>query len=223
MAVSITTIPKRYQPGLAKIICLSPRQVATIAKALESAPLGTDLTELASLIVRRVPRLARRDVDSILTALFSLSHLVTDEEAPLSESLSGLTAAMQATGNEELALSKQKAIEFEKRLGRLLTIRVVVVASKARRLAVDYANIFYDATILTDMRPVFDKPEEAPVGCAISHTLKIDYYEGGEHREFYAVMDAQDLERMRSVLQRADAKAASLRSLIQRTNLVDLS
>lgn len=223
MAVLITTIPAPYRAGFAKIKRLSPADVETIAKTLENIPLDGGLKGVASRVVQQVPTLKRQDVEAILRTLFSLSVLVTDEETPLSENLSSLSSAMQATGDPDLALSEKERVEFEKRLERLLTIKTMALASKVRRLRLEYPNTFHDAVILTDMRPVFDKPEERPVGCAISHTLRITYHEGGDHKEFYVVMEADDIETMKKVFQRAEAKASSLRSLLGLANLIDLS
>lgn len=191
--------------------------------ALESAPVAGGLKGLTSAVVQRVPTLKRQEIENILRTLFSLSVLVTDEETPLSENLSSLSSAMQASGNPNLALSEDEKVEFETRLERLLKINTVKIASKVQRLGLEYPNTFHDAMILTDMRPVFDKPEERPVGCTISHTLRIAYHEGGEHKEFYVMLDANDLQSMKKVFERAEAKASSVRSILKVANLPDLS
>jgi hypothetical protein len=223
VAVSITNIPAPYRAGLAKIKRLLPVQVESIAKTLENAPLSGGLKGLASAVAQNVPGMKRQDVEIILRSVFSLSVLVTDEETPLSQNLESVTSAMQATGDRDLALSEKERAEFEKRLERLLTIRTVVLASKVQRLGLEYPNVFYDAMIVTDMRPVFDKPEDRPVGCAISHTLRIAYHEGGEHKEFYVVLNADDLELMKKIFQRAESKALSLKSVLKVARLAELS
>jgi hypothetical protein len=223
VAVSITTIPAPYRAGFAKIKRLSPTELESLATALEDVPATGRLKGLTTAVAQLVPSLRRQDVDSILRTLFSLSVLLTDEETPLSENLSSLTGAMQASDNRELALSDEERVEFEKRLERLLTIKGVALASKVRRLELEYPNTFHDAIILTDIRPVFDKPEKRPVGCSISHTLRITYHQDGDHKEFYVVMDSEDLEAIKKVLQRAEAKESSVKSFLKSVNLDDLS
>jgi len=223
MAISITTIPAPYRTGFAKIKSLSPTDLDSIVTALEKAPTAGGLKGLTSAVVQQVPTLKRQEIESILRTLFSLSLLITDEDTPLSENLSSLSSAMQASGNPNLTLSDQEKVEFEKRLERLLRINAVTIASKVQRLGLEYPNTFHDAMILTDMRPVFDKPEERPVGCTISHTLRIAYHEGGEHKEFYVMLDADDLQTMKKVLQRAETKASSVKSVLKSANLPDLS
>jgi len=223
VTVSITTIPAPYRTGFARIKSLSPSEFESIVTALENASVSGGLKGLTSVVVQQVATIRRQEIENILRTLFSLSVLVSDEDTPLSENLGSLSSAMQASGNPSLALSAQEKAEFERRLERLLRIKAVMIATKVQRLGLEYPNTFHDAMILTDMRPIFDKPEERPVGCTISHTLRIAYHEGGEHKEFYVMLDADDLQNIKKVLQRAEAKASSVRSVLKLANLPDLS
>jgi hypothetical protein len=130
---------------------------------------------------------------------------------------------MQSGGNSELSLTDAEKSDFEARLTKLLRVRSVRMSAKVQSLRFEYPNTFHDAMILTDMRPIFDKPEDPPVGFALSYTLKIAYHEGGEHRDFYVMLDAADLEIMKKALQRAEIKAASLKSILKSATIPDLS
>lgn len=223
LPVSITSIPAPYKAGFAKIKGLSSADFDSLVKALEKATPTGGLKGLTSAVVQHVLTLKREDIEDILRTLFSLSVLLTDEETPLPENISRLSSAMQATGTPELSLTEQQKVEFENKLERLLGIRTVALTSKVRRLELEYPKTFHEAVILTDMRPVFEKPEERPVGCAISHTLRITYHEDGEHKEFHVVFDSEDLEKLKKTLQRAEVKASSLKSLLKAANLPDLT
>ena len=144
-----------------------------------------------------------------------MRFLFLDEETLYLSILSDLTSAMQASGRSELALSETERIDFEKRLNKLLSVKSLLISSKVERLRLDYAATLHDAKILSDIRPIFDKPDERPVGCAISHTLEIEYHESGEHKEFYVVLDDEDLQKMKRIVQRAEAKAVSLKALLK--------
>ena len=221
--MAISTVPAGYRLGFSKIKRLRPADFEAVATALENSPMVGGLKELASAVLQQVPSLKRNDIELILRSLFSLSVFLADEETPLSENLSSLSSAMQATGNTDLALSEDEKVEFERRLDRLLRINAVSVAAKVQRLRLDYSNIFEDAKILTDVRPIFDKPENRPIGCAIAHVLRITYHEGGGHKEFYVALDADDIQSVKKVLERAEAKASSLKSVLQAAALPDLS
>lgn len=219
----ITTIPAQYRAGFAKIKALSPSEFENLATAIESAAPASGLKQTISTVLDRAPDLKRGEVESILRTLYSLCFLLSDEETPLSEHLSQVMNAMQATGKEELALTEQQKTEFQNRVSRLLSLNTVVISSKVERLRLDYHHTFHDATILSDIRPIFNQPEERPIGCAIAHTLEIEYHEEGEHKEFYVVLDDNDIKKMKRIIQRAELKALSLKSLLKSCGLPDLS
>jgi hypothetical protein len=223
VAITITTIPPQYRTGFAIIKKLPPDTFELIASALERAPLAGGLKKLTASVVQHVAVLKQQEIKDILRAVFSLSVLTTDEESPLPENLANLSRAMQSSGEPDLKLSDQESAAFEKRLERLLTIKTVVVSSKAQRLRLEYPATFHDAMILTDMRPVFNAPADRPVGCEISHTLEITYHEHGEHKEFFVALDDDDLETIKKAIQRAEAKSSSVKSLLKVANLPELS
>ena len=223
MTVVITTIPAPYRAGFASVKELSADAFETLVSALEKGPLAGGLKELTATVVQQVPTLKQDKIKEILRAVFSLGVFTSDEDTPLSENLANLSKAMQKIREPNLTLSEQESAVFEKRLERLLTIKTVVIATKVQSLRLDYPVSFHDAKILTDMRPVFDKAEERPVGCAISHTLKITYHEDGEHKQFFVVLDGNDLEALKKVIQRAETKGSSVKSLLKVANLPDLS
>lgn len=223
MTISITTIPAPYRAGFASLKRLSPETFELLVTSLEQAPIAGGLKVLAASVVKRVSVLNEGEIRDILRSVFSLSVFTTDEDTPLTENIANLSSAMQASGRPELALSDAEKTEFEKRLGRLLTLRTVAISSKAQRLKLEYPVTFYDAAILTDMRPIFDKPDERPLGCAVSHTLQITYHEQGDHKEFFVALDDEDLEVIKKAIQRAEAKRTGVKSLLKAANLTDLS
>ena len=221
--MAITTIPEQYRTGFAKIRKLSSTDVEAIVAALEKSPPAGGMKEMISTVCERAPGLKKEDVGDIVRTLYSLYFFRADKESPLTEALSELVTAMRATGKESLMLSEDEEKEFQDKMGKLLSLEAIAVASKLEQLRSDYAKTFYTAKILTDIRPIFAKPEQRPVGAAITHTLKIEYHEEGEHKEFYVALDADDLQKMKAVVQRAEAKASSLNALLKASNLADLS
>lgn len=221
--MAITTIPANFRRGFARIKKLSAGDFDAILMALETSGLNGGLKELTSAVAQKVPTHLRQDVETILRSVFSLSVFLADQETPLSENLANLSSAMQSSGDPELLLTDAEKPEFEARLTKLLGVRSVRMSAKVQSLRLEYLNTFHDAMILTDMRPVFDKPEERPVGFALSYTLKVTYHEAGEHKEFYVMLDAADLEIMKKALERAEIKAASLKSVLKSASMPDLS
>jgi hypothetical protein len=223
--VAITRIPKVYRAGFAKIRKLLPSEVDAITASLEkaSATGAARVKDLISVVASDVKTLKREDVEDVVKALYSLYVFRADAELPLPTFISDLTGAMLASGEESLAVPEQGKAEFENKMTKLLSLDKVAVASKIEHLKFEYPNTFHDARILSDIRPIFAKPDERPVGAAITHTLKIVYHVDDGHKEFYVTLDAEDLQKMKKILERAEAKVSSLRSLLKTADLPELS
>ena len=74
---------------------------------------------------------------------------------------------------------------------------------------------------LIDIRPVFDKSANEPLGAVITHTLRIEYFQGGtiESIEF-ALADA-DITSLRESLDREDRKTAAVTKVLQRADVTN--
>lgn len=223
MARTIKRIPQRYQAGFEKIRKLSPEAVTALIEALEKLRSPIGLKGILPNISEQVTILKREDVEDIVRTLYSLYDFRVDSETPLPEFVSDLIDAMRASGKVSLVIPEEETNEFRDKIIKLLSLKEPTIISKVEHLKTDYANIFHDAKTLTDIRPIFATPGERPVGAAVVHTLKIVYHESSEHREFYVALDADDLQQLIKILQRAEAKGASLKSFLKSSNLQDLS
>lgn len=104
-----------------------------------------------------------------------------------------------------------------------MSIEALRTVAKAARLQRDGERLYCTAKILSDIRPVFGKdPTQAPVGAVLTHTLRIGYHEGKEHKEFHIVLDSNDLDALGKAVQRAKAKDKTLREFLKTANLRNL-
>jgi hypothetical protein len=221
--VAITRIPETYRPGFEKIKQLSSSDADALVIALSKAPISGGLKGLTSAVREQVTSLSADDAEAIVRSLYSLYVFRANSDTPLGELVSELTSAMRSTGKPSLAVSEEDRVRFERNISALLSIDTMAVNTKVGLIKTDYPNIFHDARILSDIRPIFGKPDEQPVGGTITHTLKIEYHHESEQKEFYVALDSEDLQKMKAVLQRADAKAASLKSLLKAVGIPELS
>jgi hypothetical protein len=49
--------------------------------------------------------------------------------------------------------------------------------------------------------------------------LKLAYHEDGEHRQFFVVLDGEDISRLKVVLDRAQAKARTIKKSLEASGL----
>jgi len=220
--LSITRIPERYRPGLARIRSMREDDFVQLTSALRNCPIVARFPLLSSGVASKVKTLNNREIDDILMALFSLAPSLSEPEMLVDKTASELVDAMRASEMEDLKLPPEEEAKFKSRITTLLSIPSVNMSAKASRVRTDYPNVFYDARILSDVRPIFDKPGAKPIGEIINHTLRIDYRSHGVHKEFYVTLDAEDLNKLKRVFERAETKAASLKSLIKSSDVPDL-
>jgi len=225
VAQTITRIPERYHVGFAKLKLLTPQTVTSILQVVEQLPPTSKIKEMVSAITSNLPSVGREDAEVIVRTLYSLYVFRADTpDAPLSELVASIVVAMQASGKDSLALQDKEKAEFQDNLTRLLRSSVLETSSKIQQLKTDYETLFYDAKILTDIRPLFADPKERPVSAAITHTLKIVCHEaGGEHKELFFALSSEDIRTIKKVVERAEAKEESLKSLLKDMKLTDLS
>ena len=95
--------------------------------------------------------------------------------------------------------------------------------SKASRLQREGERLYCEAMILSDIRPVFgDDITSGPGSAVLTHTLKVSYHGDEGHRDFFVVLDGEDLKALGEVVDRAQAKDESLRKVLRGTNIPDL-
>lgn len=221
MPLTITRIPASYWPGLVKIKTLPLGAVGALADALETAQVS-DFAKLSS-VVERTTHASPDEAANLVAAVRSLYFLKARAEGTIiADFVAMLLAAMQMTGGD-LVLPESERATFSQKLTRLLSIHTLESSTKVEQLRTDHSSILEDAKIVTDLRPVFDKPSERPFGAIITHTLKIVTHESGEHKELYFALDGDDLLMLKRLAERALQKMASLRDVLKSTNIKDLT
>jgi mRNA-degrading endonuclease YafQ of YafQ-DinJ toxin-antitoxin module len=129
--------------------------------------------------------------------------------------LADLLEAIKESDNKEIQTTNAAELAIlESKFKSLLTIRPLSTLAKAHELRGDFANIFWDAKVISDIRPVWDEDVKVPPdGVVIAQTLKLKYGDVESPKELYLNMNEEDIELLISVLMRAQQKRATLESL----------
>lgn len=217
----ITTIPARYRPGIVKITKLDDHKASELAEALTACLPTKGFNQFLSAVLLRLKDWKREELHDILYSLYSLSLAMADQEISADEFVVQLTNVMRSSDRADLKISEDTEIAFSSHLKRLLSVESLILSAKALGLRNDYQRSYCDIRILTDIRPIFGSPAEKPVGAFVENTLKIEYHEDGEHKEFYVALDNEDLGKIRKALDRAESKTAALKSVIRESGIPD--
>ena len=208
------TVPEEHIDGLRYILGLSAEDSKRISVALESAT-TTGLRDLTELIAIAIPDIEIRKAREIVTVLRSLYIARNALEITVDTFVDEILKAASQVG---IVSSASDALGDS--LRSLLSIRPLSLLSKARGLHIEHENVFCSARIMSDLRPVFDvNIEEEPTGLVMAHILKLSYHNSGEHRELYVAIDKLDIQNLIDSLERAKAKAKTLRKMVNSKNL----
>jgi hypothetical protein len=88
----------------------------------------------------------------------------------------------------------------------------VTISYKAQRLTYLRENIYQDAEIITDARPVFDGNGEKIIEYLVTHYLVATYFHHGRFEQIHLAMDAADVVKLRKACDRAIIKSKTLKA-----------
>jgi hypothetical protein len=197
-------IPKEDRAGLTNLRKMSEDSFAALIIELERSPDSTP----------SIPGFSSEETESLKNSIDTMYTVRTYTAVPVEELVSDVCEALKA--DNELPLGDES--KFRDRLLRILSIDALNVAAKAVLLQNEHEHDFCSARILTDARPVYgEDPVAPPAAMIVTHTLKLTYHQGagGRLHEIYLAFGSRDLQELRDVLDRAEAKAKSLRDILE--------
>lgn len=213
-------IPEDYEAGYAKLIGLEDSVIERFIEALADAPMVLRPAGLAAIMAERLAgSFEADDAYEIVQTLVSLYPLEEDFEnnEQLAEEI---CEAIGDSDSKILSLPEGDRERFKQRLVKLLDIDSIRVVSQANTLLHEYERVVCNARVFTDIRPIFGaSPDAPPKAALIVHTLKINYHDAEGLKEFYVAMDSEEMDQLIYVLDRADSKSKSLRTVLDAAQL----
>lgn len=214
-------IPKDDAGAIATIKELRPASVEKFISALRDAPLISNPKEMTAHLAKRLPSIPIARLAPVVETLYTLYQIRELSGVKHQRFLEDLMDGIR--NSRELQLAPKDLAKLRSLLERLMSMDTLNTIAKAARLQRDGERLYCNAKILSDMRPVFGKdPTVRPVGAVLTHTLKVGYHEGRDHREFLLILDSSDLVALAEVIQRAQAKDKTLRELLKSVKLPSL-
>jgi hypothetical protein len=212
-------IPEDHKGGVLKLLKLSDESLEQMISALEQVTPHLFPQDLSSEVVSKTKDVSPEDVSEILETLLSLFYSGFHHDLPPEQLADDVVEAMVETPKDfELPSERQKW--FRERLIRVFKIENLLVVAKALSVLQDNEKNFYGARILTDIRPVFGSDTGvAPRAAVIVHMLNLIFHSEGKTKELFIAMDTADVQMLREVLDRADVKSETLKSVIEKTGL----
>jgi hypothetical protein len=209
--------------GVRTLYDLSDDSMERLLTALENTLPTSVAPKYATRVSRQVNENSE-DMREVVRFILSLYDLRSQVGLSLSDFLQAVRRSLANSKEEDVKALTDDWERLENRLKSVLSLeRTTGVVAKAQTLMTQQGNVFLGARVLTDVRPIFTAdPEQEPAAALLVHQLAITYRHDDEDRHFYVALDSDDVEKLRTVLNRAESKGKSLVSALKETSMAVL-
>ncbi len=199
---------------LAEFAKLQKEQVSKLIEAIRTSKPALGIDEFAARVASK-SGLELQMVCRILSMFAGMYLARADAGRSLEDFVADLSGALMKRVNKELTPANWEA--FSADIQAILACEDSLgVTAKALDLLTDHEHGLHSSRIITDVRHVFTAdPNERPKTAVIIHMLNLVYHEIDSMKENYFALDAADLKKLKSAIERAEAKEANLRKILK--------
>jgi hypothetical protein len=204
----VLIIPRRHQEALERLARLKEDDFAAILKIVGEPVTTFRRGELVSGIVDAIATFDAGDAQLLLASVLNAQ---TTRQRQGWSPVEAAEAIADASDLDTDDLGKR----LVQRLVAIFDLPSLFQVAKAIDLLTEHEHVFHDARIVTDIRPIFsdERPQE-PIAAMIMQQIKIEYHDEGGIRAVFLALDASDLLKLREIIDRAQEKHETLRSVI---------
>lgn len=206
-------IPKGYRQGVFKISQLNDRSIEAIRKVLDRVSATGEFSYDG--VVSAISQLDEGDRE-LGEAIGALYNVQVANDIPLEQFVDDIIESVDS--EPEWQVPHDKLEGFRRNLHLVLGAEAFSFRTKVYDLQTDDERTFCCTRILTDLRPVFgSNVADGPKGMVVVHLLKLGFHRGSSprrHEEIYVSLDAEDLETLKTAIDRASSKAKTLKSVV---------
>src|SRR3989344_4216667 len=184
------SIPETSRQALALLNEMSDASANAITKVISVAKQDVSIDALVEQISSKA-NLEKSKALMIVRALFALFGIRTEISDKPEEVVAEIIQAME--GVSPGAAGDWRPLQ--RRLERLLRAKTKLsLSAKALDVITENENVYTDARILTDLRPIFlAAPPKRPAANAVIHKLKFEFIHNKERKEIYIALDGEDV------------------------------
>ncbi len=216
-------IPPAFIEGFEYFIALKDEERDHIVLAMQEAPVGA-MPDTLSIAFAKQLGFEQEKLAAIIRMIFSFTGLEEETGMTTAAITDDIIKVLEVKAQKREAL--RPTGRLREHLLQLLNLdRSVNLTMKAATLLQSRDRILVDSRIITDIRPIFNDEENMDIkGALVTHTLKIEYQEGGDRKDIYLALDGEDLKKLSEYIQRAEKKEKAIRGKLQLSeiNIVDL-
>jgi hypothetical protein len=203
-------IPPAQLKAIEGLASLNDSDFEAFYTALALVPEASRSSDIVAAVGQQIPEQAPR-AREFVDAVMSVDVLRSSQSFDLDQT------ATAVAESADLTLTDGERVRLAERLKRALGVDAVWHLSKAYDLGTAYTQSLQKARILTDTRWIFgESVHERPPTALIAHSLELlTYDDSGKQQYSYISLDSADLAGLKSQVERAIDKEATIRSLLE--------
>lgn len=216
--------PERQREAVKDLFFLSKEERAIFLRVIQRAKPTLNISEFIEPIEEGLPAISKERVQDMVRSLSGISTLLV-RVGETSESVAdGVIEAIKTHGGEEyLDATDEDFTDFRTFLLDALSPQAALALSaKALRIMHRHENVYREAAVITDIRPVFqigDLVEAGLSAAVLIHMLRMDYWNGGQPKSIYFALDRNDLLQLKAAVERALNKHQVISSTVSRLEI----
>jgi hypothetical protein len=215
--VAALRIPKELQSVLADLVTVDDSAFAELLDAVKNAQLAFTTEALATNVVAKITHIPEDRVESIIELLTGLHFIRSGVSVPLDDFVDDLLEGAEEDLGETLSKVRDQA---KQRLMELLGQRTIGFAAKARETERNFERSYCKAEMLTDIRPMFDNGDGAPLAAVLTYTLKITYHQRERMKDFFVTLTSDDLSELEDLVNQARFESEQLAAILEKAKIV---
>ena len=191
-------------------------QPAEAEKVLDAANKDDSAKSVPELTRRVATKLSLNpeDVRKVLHGFLNVMSMKERLEAPSNELVELIGGALDQsepwTAEYRAAWNEVKGLVTEL-IDKLQSGHNALLVEKTSELIYSHENLLQDASVITDIRPVFDDTADVVKRAVVLHTLLVTYFSASNSCRIEFAMDAADVRALRRACDRALKKAETLK------------
>ncbi len=204
--------------GVLKLLKQPEDSRRALVQTLQNTAITLDPSKPIYAAVANIGGLSEEDAGEIADALIAL---YTGRAARSEHSTADFVNDVIQTIEESSETIEEDLREMmRQQLTHILDVEAMVISAKAAGIMFEHDRLFAQGKVFSDLRPVFGtNVDDTPKTAIILHNLAIHYYQDGRHKEFFVVMDTEEVESLIKTLERAKGKAETLKAMLAAANV----
>jgi hypothetical protein len=216
MAIATLSLPDRAFRGIEAIVKLGKECIRGLATSQAREPLTLSLSKLFADLARKLNCEEAALETAVMSALVPLNTLRRDLGAQPSDFTDALKrAVLENAPDSWLKENREKWNEIVDDLRPFFEPdEFFSQLSKAFDLITERPALLQSVRVLSELRPIFNESQTAPIAMLQANSLILTYWDGNESRTLHITIDSDDIGELEKELQRAKEKILVLQQRV---------